>query len=343
MATLQESSVCDQTFGLGGGAQTSNTAFGRFALANNGAFVCNSGLGTRTVQQGGHCMVGIGFRAAVYNANATRNTQVGSSAGANSYSNGCKTSIGTFATYWQSPGATSIGNSVNSGNTNKPCSVAMGTYANCADRGVSIGFAAGQQRTSALTINLGTRSGQYNTGNSYNISIGHYTARFAAGASNIIHVGWYAYNHNGYATPNQTSIGRANNSTSCIWVGWSNVSDNRDKTNISNLNDNLGINFLRKLRPVTYNWDKRIHYQDKCGFEYGIKDGTLAESEEDYGFISQEVETAAQQLGIKFDGVAYGDYQDAYSISYLEFVAVLTKSLQKINDDLDLIENHLNS
>jgi hypothetical protein len=343
MATLQESYVADQRFGRGGGGVASNTAFGRFALNNNGACSRNAALGTRTVQQNGTQAVGIGYRAHVYNANSARNTQVGSSAGANSYGNSSKTSIGVFAGYFQSPGAVSIGNSANGNNSNKCFSVAIGTYANCANFGVSIGFAAGQSRTPDCVINIGTRSGQYNTSNTSNISIGHYTGRFTAGASNIIHVGWYAYNHNGYATPNQTSIGRANNRTACIWTGWSNVSDNRDKTNITSLTDNLGINFLRKLHPVTYNWDKRAEYQDKCGFDYGIKDGTLVETEEDYGFIAQEVEVAAQQLGFKFDGVTYGDYQDAYSISYLEFVAVLTKALQKVNDDLDLIEIHLNS
>ena len=342
MAILLESSVADQTFGRGG-AVPSNTAFGRFALNNNGACSRNAALGTRTVQQNGTQAVGIGYRAHVYNANSARNTMVGSSAGANSYSNSSKTSIGVFAGYFQSAGAVSIGTSSNTGNSNKSFSVAIGTYANCANCGVSIGFSAGQFRTSDCVINIGTRSGQYNTGNSLNISIGHYTGRFTAGASNIIHVGWYAYNHNGYSTPNQTSIGRANNQTACIFTGWSNLSDNRDKTCITALGDNLGINFVRKLRPVTYQWDKRIEYQDKCGFDYGIKDGTLVEPQEDYGFIAQEVEVAAQQLQEKFDAIAYGDYQDAYSVSYLEFVAVLTKALQKVNDDLDLIENHLNT
>lgn len=343
MATLTESTVQDQTFGRGGGNQFTNTAFGRFALANNGTYSCNTGLGTRTVQQGGQAMTGIGYRAGVYNSGAFGNTLVGSSAGANTYSNFAKTAIGVFASYFQTRGSVTIGNSANSGNTDKPYSVAMGTYANCSPYGVSIGFRAGQFRTASQTVNIGAFSGQYNTSNTSNISIGHYTGRFTAGASNIIHVGWYAYNHNGYATPNQSSIGRANNRTACIWTGWSNVSDRRDKTCLTPLTDSLGINFLRKLRPVTFNWDKRIEYQDKCGYDYGIKDGTLIEAEEDYGFISQEVEASAAELGFKFDGVAYGDYQDAYSISYLEFVAVLTKALQKVNDDLDLIENHLNA
>lgn len=343
MATLQESTVADQTFGRGGGNQASNTAFGRFALANNGTCTNNTGLGTRTTQQGGFSLTAIGYRAGVYNANSGNNTHVGSSAGANSYSNSGKVSIGVFAGYFQSATAVSIGNSSNTNNTDKQLSVAMGTYANCAGLGVSVGFRSGQFRTAQGTINIGAFSGQYNTSNTNNISIGHYTARFTAGASNIIHVGWYAYNHNGYATPNQTSIGRANNQTACIWVGWSNVSDNRDKTNITALTDNLGINLVRKLRPVKFNWDKRTDYQDRCGFEYGIKDGTLAGTVTDYGFIAQEVEVAAQQLGVKFDAISYGDYQDAYSVAYLEFVAVLTKALQKVNDDLDLIENYLNA
>jgi hypothetical protein len=343
MATLQNSTVADQTFGRGGGNQSSNTAFGRFALYNNGGYLKNAGLGTRTVQQGGHCNVGIGYRAAVYNAGSTKNTHVGRGAGANSYSNSNKTSIGAFAGYFQSPGAVSIGTTANPNNSNKDCSVAMGRYANCASRGVSVGFNAGQFRTAALTTTLAPFAGQYNTSNTANIAIGFYTSRFEGGAYNAINIGWYAYNHNGYSTPNQTSLGRANNRTGCIWTGWSNVSDDRDKTNISPLTDNLGINFVRKLRPVTFNWDKRIEYQDKCGFEYGVKDGTLVEEKEDYGFIAQEIDLAARQLGFKFDAVAYGDFQDAYSVSYLEFVAVLTKALQKINDDLDLIETHLNT
>lgn len=343
MAIFQDSCVSDQRFGFGGGAVTSNTAFGRFALHNNGSCVRVTGLGTRTIQQNGVDSVGIGYRAGVYSGNSARNTQVGSSAGANSYSNSNKTGIGTFAGYFQSPGAVTIGNSANSGNSNKDCSVAMNTYANCSSRGLGLGFRAGQFRTQTATISIAPFSGQYNTSATENIAVGFYTARWSGGATNTIHVGWYAYNHNGYSTPNQTSLGRANNRTPCMWVGWSNVSDCRDKTNITPLTDNLGINFVRRLRPVTFNWDKRVEYQDKCGFEYGIKDGTLVETEEAYGFIAQEIEVAAQQLGEKFDGVKYGDYQDAYSVSYLEFVAVLTKALQKINNELDAIETHLNS
>lgn len=343
MATLQNTYFCDQRAGRGGGNVTTNTAFGRFALNNNGTCARNAALGTRTVQQNGTDAIGIGYRAHVYNGNALRNTMVGSSAGANSYTNSAKTAIGTFASYFQSPASVTIGNSANPNNSNKPQSVAFGHYANCSPCGVSVGFQAGQSRTQACTTNFGAFAGQNNTSNTLNISVGFYTARFGGGSANLIHVGWYAYNHNGYSVPNQTSIGRANNRTSCVWVAWSNVSDNRDKTNINPLTDNLGINFVRKLRPVTFNWDKRIEYQDKCGYEYGVKDGTLIEENEDYGFIAQEIEVAAQQVGEKFDAVFYGDYQDAYSVSHLDFVAVLTKALQKINDDLDLIETHLNS
>ena len=343
MATLLESTICDQTAGRGGGAVASNTAFGRFALFNNGSCPRNAALGTRTVQQNGTNAVGVGYRSNVYNANAIANHMVGSSAGANSYANSAKVAVGTFAAYFQSAVSVSIGTSSNPNNTNKAQSVAINLYANCSSCGVSVGWTAGQARTQACTINVGGKAGDQNTGNVSNISVGHYTARFGGGAANLIHVGWYAYNHNGYTTANQTSIGRANNRTACVWVAWSNVSDNRDKTNITPLTDNLGINFVRKLRPVTFNWDKRIEYQDKCGYEYGIKDGTLVEEKEDYGFIAQEIEVAAQQVGEKFDAIFYGDYQDAYSVSHLDFVAVLTKALQKINDDLDLIETHLNN
>jgi hypothetical protein len=107
--------------------------------------------------------------------------------------------------------------------------------------------------------------------------------------------------------------------------------------------NNLGLNFLRKLNPVKYKWDLRQKYVEKCGYEYGIKDGTLKQDQINYGFLAQEIEFAAKSLGENFDAVTHDTFIDQYSLNYLNLLASLTKALQEINNDLDLIETQLNN
>jgi len=330
-----------------------NTAFGSGSLRNN-----TTGCG---------CNTGIGFFTLYNNTTGIKNTAIGafsvdvSDTGTNSY----RTGLGN-STSGRSDGTTSIGSGAGAG----------GGYSGYHENNIAISFESGK-RAETNSITVGFRAGYYTSNNiiaigydtqgsfggpgnaDCKILIGNRAGRISVGACSIaigwsagysmggafnnILVGHNATQQNGYGNNDQTVLGtKYNNVYNCVYAGWTDVSDCRDKTNVQPLN-NLGLNFLRKLNPVKYKWDLRQKYAGKCGYEYGIKDGTLKQDQTEYGFLAQEIEFAAKSLGENFDAITHDTFIDQYSLNYLNLLASLTKALQEINDDLDLIETQLNS
>jgi hypothetical protein len=120
------------------------------------------------------------------------------------------------------------------------------------------------------------------------------------------------------------------------WIGghsaWHNTSDGRFKRNIKE--DIPGLDFIVKLRPVSYTWD--IKALDKfVGLPDSISDQSAdervkAEQIVHTGFIAQEVEQVAQESGFDFDGVHHpANENDPYSLAYAEFVVPLVKAVQE--------------
>jgi hypothetical protein len=345
MANLQESTINGIPVGRGPGNYLNNQIFGYGALANNttgqnnvaiGRYALNSYCPSRTVA------VGFGAGRNI-SSSALYNVFIGDTSGcaAQGESN---VFVGRLA------GAYSTGNfNVVVGHRAGICvssnTVAVGSYAGrcIGSDSVALGFNAAESGQGSNSVIVGGFAGQLNTWGVNTTLVGFYTGRFLGGAIDNTHVSWYGYQHGTYGQNGENSIGRyQNNVCNCIWVAWTNVSDTRDKTNMQPL-ANLGINFIRKLRPVEYVWDHRQKYVEKCGYEFGVKDGTLKGDKINYGFIAQEVEFAANTEGETFDAITYNNFQDKYTLSYLELIAPLVKSIQQINDDLDLVEAELNN
>jgi hypothetical protein len=322
-----------------------NTAFGYNALFSN-----TTGCG---------CNTGIGSSALGGNSTGIKNTAIGASSldGGNF---DFRTGLGGN-TRGQDAYTTTIG--YNIGGNYSGChtgNIAIGSaqsgktaYANSITVGYCAGYFLG---TAKIAIGDYTRSG-YNcsivigakagfTNGSVgdcSIAIGYKAGYSIFGAVNNILIGYGAQQQNGFGCNNQTVLGNGyNNVYNCVYAAWTDVSDCRDKTNVQPIN-NLGLNFLRKLNPVKYKWDLRQKYENKCGYEYGIKDGTLKQDDTNYGFLAQEIEFAAKSLGENFDAVTHDTFIDQYSLNYLNLLASLTKALQEINNDLDLIETQLNN
>ena len=343
MATLQASTVNVLKFGRGNGALCTNTSFGLNSLINISSGGYNTGFGFNTLNNKTSGARNTAFGAqALASSNNANNTGIGRLAGFNvggyaggthvgaqagRYADHCVVSIGVQAGYYSGNYAVSVGH--RAGVSNAACSVA-------------VGFKSKENGSPAESVFFGSFTGQNSTNGGKSVIGGHYSGRYSGGATNNILVGWYSYQINGYGVDNQAVLGRGNNNAyNCVFVGWTNVSDCRDKTNIQPLT-NLGLNFIRKLNPVKYKWDRRQNYVDECGFEYGVKDGTLKQDKVQYGFLAQEIEFAAKTLGENFDAISYDSFRDHYTLNYLDMVASLTKALQEINNDLDLIETQLN-
>ena len=342
MAILQASYVNSLRFGRGNSCIVTNSAFGISALANISSGVCNTGFGFNTLFN-----TSTGYKNTAFGAQAlsVRNNNLRTGIGrlAGQYGYGASTSIGAQAGRFTGYCTTNAG--FLAGYSGQTYSVSIGFAAGVSNGAynVAIGFRSKQYGGTYSLTTISPQTGRYDTTGNDTTLVGHYTGRFLGGAYNNTHVGWYAYQHNGYAAPNQSSIGRyQNNICNCTYRVWTDVSDCRDKTNIEPLT-NLGLNFIRKLNPVKYKWDNRERYVNCCGFEYGVKDGTLKQDKTHYGFLAQEVDFAARSLGQKFEAVTHDTFRDQYTLGYLEMISSLTKALQEINNDLDLIETQLNN
>ena len=261
--------------------------------------------------------------------------------GSNNTANGC------YSLFSNTTGSSNTENGGNSMfyNSEGNCNTAAGCeslYYNTVGSGnTAIGS---ESLFSSETENYNTAVGykalyEHETGN-YNTAIGVSAGPYYAPGmdfSNITCVGHYAKAY----SSNHVKIG--NSSVTCIGgqVSWSNYSDARIKTNIQE--DVAGLDFVMKLRPVTYHFNKDA--QDKIN---GIVDSAKYESKYDIektkftGFIAQEVEEASNSVGYDFSGVHKPvNEKDLYSIAYAEFVVPLVKATQEQQEIIETQENKI--
>jgi len=209
-----------------------------------------------------------------------------------------------------------------------------GSYNNGFGTSSLISNVAGSDNTA-----VGYRSLYSNVSGNYNTALGNRTLYYSNSSYNTA-VGFYAGEGNftnstsiGYYAPtvnnNRIRMGNASTVGVGAQIGWTSYSDARIKTNVQ---ANVpGLDFVTKLRPVTYRFD--IHTQNRI---MGVND------ESDYpekyeiekitqtGFIAQEVEMVAKEIGYDFSGISLpSNEKDLYGLRYSEFVVPLVKAVQE--------------
>ena len=230
-------------------------------------------------------------------------------------------------------------------------------YQNTASGSASLQFnTIGYQNTASgngslrsnTTGNQNTASGvfslYYNTTGSSNTALGYNAFSSVASFSNSTALGANTF----ITASNQVRLG-ANFVTSIGGqVDWTTLSDARFKT--ENATKVPGIDFIKKLRPVTYyvNHEAMNTYLN-VGKENGDQNnGDKAPSSGsnaykptytktlETGFMAQEVEQAAKELGYEFNGVdAPKNDKDYYGLRYGQFVVPLVKAVQELNEKLE--------
>jgi len=111
---------------------------------------------------------------------------------------------------------------------------------------------------------------------------------------------------------------------------WTDLSDKRFKKNISD--KVVGLNFIMKLRPVTYNLDidKLDDFLNVPDSSRDIEGVRIKEAMLKTGFLAQEVEQASIECGIEFSGVDKPKNEnDHYGLRYSIFVVPLVKAVQE--------------
>lgn len=258
--------------------------------------------------------VGIGTESLAANITGELNTAIGFWS-QNSNNDGQRnTSVGVYSLY----------NNI-SGNSN----TAFGYYSlkkNTADNNSALGYYALSACTSGTSnVAVGFEALKSTTG-SNNTAIGYQAGETITSLTNTISIGYNATT----TSSNTAVIGNSSNIGIGGYANWTNLSDKRFKNQIK---ENVsGLAFIMKLRPVTFHLD--VHKLDSfLGIEEEKPD-MIGKSEKEAiqysGFIAQEVEQAAQEVGYDFSAVhTPQNEKDHYSLAYAEFVVPLVKAVQE--------------
>ena len=326
-----------------------NTANGFLALNFNTTGSWNTAIGNEALYKNttGYSNVAIGVKALHENTTQSNLVAIGDSAlfnngkgATDSYQGISNTAVGSKALFSNTTGNqnTAIGYLALEANTTGFHNTANGWralennttgYSNMASGANSLSY----NTTGYLNTACGAGALKYNISGSVNTGVG-VSAGPAETYSDLSNTGAFGY----YAQPTASNTIRIGNTSITQiggYVGWSNLSDGRFKTNIkSNV---PGLDFIMKLKPVTFSWDMK-----KLNAFTGINDSVYTkcpemkkasdekETKRFTGFIAQDVEQAAKECNYDFSAIVKpANDKTPYNLSYAEFVVPLVKAVQE--------------
>lgn len=330
MATLLNSTINSLAIGRDAGNNQNSNRFG-YAAGGSGnnktSFGYRAGAATSNVRQ-----VAVGANAQRYNT-GFYNVAIGNCAMRGSGA-GCRSiAVGqrAFACFAGGRDSSAVGSFAGCNNNNVQ-NVFAGVNAgrcNTAANNSIIGVDAGCLTSGTENTVIGLQALRANTTGIRNVAIGA-CALNTSNADWRIGIGFSAIPS---ATCGHIAWGNSsNNACNCVYGTWTAGSDGRDKANIQDLRSTLGLEFIKKLRAVSYVWDNRETYVRECGFEYGQKDGTLADTRLHYGIIAQELKQAVDDLNENFEGLLYDAEKDGYRMQYTSLIAPLTAAIKELDE-----------
>ncbi len=295
---------------------STNTAVGSFSLTSNTNGVGNVAVGSSALEQ---------------NTTGGGNTSNGGDALRFNTSGNNNTADGIDALYFNTTGTdnTAVGATAMDGNRGS-----LGSF-NTAIGSRTMGNTSNSQFNTVVGYNSGS---QFDMG--YNNTIlGANCDINATGLFNCIAIGQAVV----CTASSQARIGNLATNSIGGQVGWTTFSDGRYKKDIND--DVIGINFIMKLRPVTYHLDitslnNKLIQGRKIELDAPSKNAiTEKEKMRFSGFVAQEVEKAASESGYDFSGVDKPKNEnDFYGLRYGDFVVPLVKAVQELNIKVEKLE-----
>lgn len=293
-----------------------NTALGSVSLQSNTTGYDNIAIGNGALNSntGGFNNTAVGVQALFSNTIGERNTAVGYQS---LFSN-----IG-FPIGFQGIENTAVGIESLYSNTSGFGNTASGDkslYSNTSGYGnTALGFHSLYQNSTGI----------------YNTALGYGSGVIINGGINLTCLGSGAEPTSINAT-NQITLGD-NNITSlrCYVTAITALSDARDKKNIKDLN--LGIDFLMKIKPRQFNWDKREWYDDNKS------NGSKMKEEPTAGFIAQELDEVQTTQNSEWLNLVLKDNPEKWEATPGNLLPIIVKAIQdlkKENDELKIKNEH---
>lgn len=337
---LEQNTTAYSNIALGTAALNKNTIQSNLVAIGDSALYKN-GYGTTHTYNGRHNYA-IGSKAMLNNTIGSYNIAIGFEALKENISGGTNVAIGGEGTLQNNSTGYSniaIGTGALHQNTSGYNNIAVGDDAldgnQTGDENTAVGgIAASVNSTGNKNTAIGYWSLSGNNQGDNNTACGYYTAMQSGPIKN--NTGAFGY-YTIITASDQYRFGNSSVSSIGGYANWTNVSDERFKTN---LRENVpGLDFILKLKPVTYNLDVMAinefldvpeHlYSERHSQNSIIKKSQIVQT----GFIAQEVEEAARELGYNFSGVdAPENSESLYGLRYAEFVVPLVKSIQELSE-----------
>ena len=331
-----------------------NTAIGKDALISNMTGDANTAVGAFTLVSNttGFANTAIGNEALLSNSTGAQNTAIGRWALEDNTTGDSNTAIGHTALTKNTTGIqnTSIGIASLFNNTTGNTNVAIGgsalTSNTTGSMNTAVGISALQNNTTGdSNTGIGRSSLFSNTTGTDNIAIGNMAGGFIANgstntitsASVFLGSNTRALNNNGInqIVIGQSAIGGGSNTVTlgnnsittlrCQTTSITSLSDSRDKKEILPISE--GIEFVNKLKPITFKWDTRD------GAKTDIKAA---------GFIAQDLLEVQEssEIGEYLDLVSNNN-PDKLEARYSNLLPVMVKAIQDLSKQVQELQNEV--
>ncbi len=325
----------------------------------------NIGLGYQSLQYNtmGSRNIGIGYHTLLLNAVGDDNIAMGMSALFHNTEGEQNIAIGTGSLLFNTTGEANVavGHQVLYNNSSGIWNVALGYQAAYSNNSGSYNVVVGHQAfhsniSGERNVAVGYNTLRHNATGERNVAVGSYALflndmgmyntalGYGAFSEGIDYVNATALGYDAEpGASNTVRIGNASVSTIGGFANWSSVSDGRFKTEVRE--DVVGLDFILQLRPVTYRLDMdAIARHNKTPDDFRLLESEkLRAAEVQSGFIAQEVESAAEQVGYDFHGVDKPRTADSfYGLRYAEFVVPLVKAMQEQQEMIQALQEENN-
>jgi len=183
-------------------------------------------------------------------------------------------------------------------------------------------------------VSIGSYALSRNTTGSENTALGTDAGNTITTGSNLTVVG-YSTQPSSPTANNQITLGN-NQITSlrCNVTSITSLSDVRDKKNIKELS--LGLDFITKLRPRQFNWDKREWYDDN------LSDGSKMQHLPTAGFIAQELDSLQSTENAEWLNLVLKDNPEKWEATTGNLLPVMVKAIQELKAENDNLKYELN-
>ena len=285
-----------------------NTCFGNNSLALN---------------TDGHENTAVGFNSLSKNINGDGNTALGTANLENNTTGYSNTSVGSFSLYSNTTGCQNSAFGLNSlaSNTTGYENSAFGSYS------------LNSNITGSYNSAFGWSSLVNVTGDN-NTAFGFYSGVLITTGSNLNCFGYDSQPSSGTIS-NQVTLGDLHiTSLRCNVQTITSLSDARDKKNITDLS--LGLDFITKLKPRQFNWDRREWYDDN------VSDGSKIQEAPTAGFIAQELDKVQTTENAEWLNLVLKDNPEKWEATYGNLLPVMVKAIQELKTENDELKERLN-